>query len=112
MRDWAGSEDIARKGVAASPLGNQLVYMLKMSSLVSVIGMSELTRRANELVVTESVYFTDAEEPGDPDWTIAQSPFMRDNARTVSFEQHLVLAGDALAVILETDLPQREDQHA
>lgn len=35
------------------PLGNQLVYMLKMSSLVSVIGMSELTRRANELVVTE-----------------------------------------------------------
>ena len=34
-------------------LGNQLVYMLKMSSLVSVIGMQELTRRANELVVTE-----------------------------------------------------------
>jgi len=35
------------------PLGNQLVYMLKMSSLVSVIGMQELTRRATELVVTE-----------------------------------------------------------
>jgi len=34
------------------PLGNQLVYMLKMSSLVSVIGMQELTRRANELVVS------------------------------------------------------------
>jgi len=34
-------------------LSNQLVYMLKMSSLVSVIGMQELTRRANELVVTE-----------------------------------------------------------
>ena len=34
-------------------LGNQLVYMLKMSSLVSVIGMQELTRKANELVVTE-----------------------------------------------------------
>ena len=28
-------------------LGNQLVYMLKMSSLVSVIGMQELTRKAN-----------------------------------------------------------------
>jgi polar amino acid transport system permease protein len=27
--------------------------MLKMSSLVSVIGLTELTRRANELVVTE-----------------------------------------------------------
>jgi len=35
------------------PLGNQFVYMLKMSSLVSVIGLTELTRRANELVVTE-----------------------------------------------------------
>lgn len=34
------------------PLGNQLVYMLKMSSLVSVIGMEELTRKANELVVS------------------------------------------------------------
>jgi glutamine transport system permease protein len=34
-------------------LGNQLVYMLKMSSLVSVIGMQELTRKADELVVTE-----------------------------------------------------------
>ncbi len=35
------------------PLGNQLVYMLKMSSLVSVIGMEELTRRARELVTAE-----------------------------------------------------------
>ncbi|MEL6220203.1 MAG: amino acid ABC transporter permease [Pseudomonadota bacterium] len=34
-------------------LGNQFVFVLKMSSLVSVIGMQELTRRANELVVTE-----------------------------------------------------------
>ena len=35
------------------PLGNQFVYMLKMSSLVSVIGMEELLRRANELAVSE-----------------------------------------------------------
>jgi His/Glu/Gln/Arg/opine family amino acid ABC transporter permease subunit len=34
-------------------LGNQFVYMLKTSSLLSVIGLTELTRRANELVVTE-----------------------------------------------------------
>lgn len=33
------------------PLGNQFVYMLKISSLVSVIGFQELTRRANELTV-------------------------------------------------------------
>ncbi len=39
--------------VILPPLGNQFVYMLKMSSLASVIGMQELTRRANELVVTE-----------------------------------------------------------
>ncbi|MDB5964610.1 MAG: glnM 2 [Polaromonas sp.] len=34
-------------------LGNQFVYVLKMSSLVSVVGLQEFTRRANELNVTE-----------------------------------------------------------
>lgn len=34
------------------PLGNQFVYMLKMSSLVSVVGLQDLTRKANELTVT------------------------------------------------------------
>lgn len=34
------------------PLGNQFVYVTKMSSLASVIGLGELTRQANELVVT------------------------------------------------------------
>lgn len=34
-------------------LGNQFVYVLKMSSLVSIIGLQELTRRANELNVAE-----------------------------------------------------------
>lgn len=34
-------------------LGNQYVYILKMSSLVSIIGFQELTRRANELTLTE-----------------------------------------------------------
>lgn len=35
------------------PLGNQYAYMLKVSSLVSVIGLGELTRKANELTVVE-----------------------------------------------------------
>ena len=35
------------------PLGNQFAYMLKISSLVSVIGLGELTRKANELTVIE-----------------------------------------------------------
>jgi polar amino acid transport system permease protein len=34
-------------------LGNQFVYMLKMSSILSIIGFQELTRRANELTTTE-----------------------------------------------------------
>ena len=35
-------------------IGNQFVYVLKMSSLVSIIGLADLTRKANELIV--SVY--------------------------------------------------------
>jgi polar amino acid transport system permease protein len=34
------------------PLGNQFIYVVKMSSLASVIGYPDLTRKANELVVT------------------------------------------------------------
>ena len=34
-------------------LGNQFIYVVKMSSLVAVIGAPELTRKANELIVTE-----------------------------------------------------------
>jgi len=30
----------------------RLLYMLKMSSLLSIIGLPELTRKANELTVT------------------------------------------------------------
>ncbi len=33
----------------------------------------------------------------DPDWGIVQSPFMRDNARTVEFRQRLSIDGDRLA---------------
>jgi polar amino acid transport system permease protein len=33
------------------PLGNQFVYVTKMSSLASVIGLADLTRQATELVV-------------------------------------------------------------
>ena len=31
---------------------DRFVYVLKMSSLVSIIGIGDLTRKANELVVT------------------------------------------------------------
>ena len=38
---------------ALPAVGNQLVITLKMTSLVSVIGVSEVLRRGNELAVTE-----------------------------------------------------------
>ena len=50
MRDVVLPQAIRR---VLPALGNQFVYMLKMSSLVSVIGLMELTRRANELTVVE-----------------------------------------------------------
>jgi polar amino acid transport system permease protein len=34
------------------PMANQFIYVVKMSSLASVIGYQEMTRKANELVVT------------------------------------------------------------
>ncbi|SFL11636.1 amino acid ABC transporter permease [Falsiroseomonas stagni] len=34
------------------PIANQFIYVVKMSSLASVIGYQELTRKTNELVVT------------------------------------------------------------
>ena len=36
------------------PICNQFIYIVKMSSLVSIVGLADLTRKANELVV--SVY--------------------------------------------------------
>ena len=38
--------------VVLPAMGNQFVYVLKMSSLVSMIGIGDLTRKANELVTT------------------------------------------------------------
>ena len=48
---WGAYPQALRRILPA--LGNQFVYMLKMSSILSMIGYQELTRRANELVVTE-----------------------------------------------------------
>jgi hypothetical protein len=37
-----------------------------------------------------------AAKGGDPDWGIIESPFMRDNARTVEFRHDLLIDGDSL----------------
>ncbi len=39
---------------------------------------------------------------GDPDWGIIQSPFMRDNARTIEFRQTLTIDGDKLSYSEDT----------
>jgi len=56
LSGWQKFRDIVMPQAIRSilpALGNQFVYVLKMSSLVSVIGYQELTRRANELNVSE-----------------------------------------------------------
>ncbi|PIE40646.1 MAG: hypothetical protein CSA49_07390 [Gammaproteobacteria bacterium] len=50
---------------------------------------------------------------GDKDWGISQAPFMRDNARSVSFKQKIELAGDKMAYEERTllDIYGREFDH-
>jgi hypothetical protein len=53
----------------------------------------------------EAVTLEVAARLGDPDWGIVQSPFMRDQARTVEFRQKIQINGDRLSyaetVVLE-----------
>lgn len=46
---------------------------------------------------TGAVELNVAAKLGDPDWNIAQSPFMRDNARTVEFRHQVRIEGDQLS---------------
>ena len=39
---------------------------------------------------------------GDPDWGVIQSPFMRDNARTIEFRHTLTIDGDKLSYSEDT----------
>lgn len=50
---------------------------------------------------------------GDKDWGISQAPFMRDNARSVSFTQTIVLDGDEMSYEQRTmlDIYGREFDH-
>ena len=50
---------------------------------------------------------------GDPDWGIAQSPFLRDNARTVSFIETFTVGEDKLSYSMTTNLEiyGREFEH-
>lgn len=45
-----------------------------------------------------------AAKVGDADWGIVQSPFMRDNAKTVAFEYQVKISGDSLIYSETTSL--------
>ncbi len=45
----------------------------------------------------DEVEFQVSAKDGDRDWGIVQSPFMRDNARTVEFRHNIKVSGDTLA---------------
>jgi len=49
----------------------------------------------------------------DPDWTIAQAPFMRDNAKTTAFSRVLSVEGDTLTYsqTMTLDIYGREFEH-
>jgi len=58
---------------------------------VGVLAAGRSTTGAGGAVVLEVSSAADS-----PDWGIVQSPFMRDNARTVSFRHRLTVAGNTL----------------
>ena len=64
--------------VVLPAMGNQFVYVLKMSSLVSIIGIGDLTRKTNELVTTTyrplEIYTFDS---GVPMFILVVSYFVR-----------------------------------
>jgi len=71
-----------------------VMHSLQIPRAVALLagGSHDTTAQAGSAVVFEVRARLD-----DPDWGIVQSPFMRDNARTVEFRQRLSVDGDRLA---------------
>jgi hypothetical protein len=78
-----------------------IVQTLTIPRAVSVVAGGRFDRSASpSTFITLEV----AAKLGDPDWGIAQSPFMRDNASTVAFRHRLTLEGDRLSYAETTTL--------
>ena len=54
-------------------------------------------RYADSPQAGSAVRLSVAAKEGDPDWGIIQSPFMRDNARTLEFRHELTVDGETLS---------------
>lgn len=53
---------------------------------------------------TDSVEIKVSAKAGDTDWGIIQSPFMRDNAKTVAFEHKVTISGNTMTYSETTSL--------
>ena len=68
---------------------NQLIARtLTIPRMVALVAGTPAAPDANEWEVRAAV--------DDPDWGIVQSPFMRDNAKTLEFRHHIQVSGDKL----------------
>ncbi len=77
-----------------------VVQTLTIPRGVSLVagGVYPAASRVNEATLTVQA------RAGDPDWGIVQSPFMRDNARTVGFTHSIEVSGDRLVYSEATEL--------
>ncbi len=71
---------------------NTVSQSLTIPRAVALVAGGQFTASSNGEVVIEVAAKVD-----DPDWGICQSPFMRDNAKTVAFEHKLIVNGDELS---------------
>ena len=68
-----------------------VVHSFTIPRAVGVLAAGKCTQTGDD------VRFDVAAKDGDADWGITQSPFMREQARTLEFRQELTLTGDRLS---------------
>lgn len=67
-----------------------VMHSLQIPRAVSLIAGGKATQDGSKITFEVSA------KDGDPDWGITQQPFMRDNAKTLSFDYQATLDGDSL----------------
>ena len=70
-----------------------IMHSLFVPCAVGILAGGSYTLNA---AAKESVELKVAAKIDDPDWSIVQSPFMRDNAKTIGFEQQINVNGSTL----------------
>lgn len=70
-----------------------IMHSLTIPRAVCVLAGAKYVANKDQRAVTLNV----SAKLDDPDWGILQSPFMRDNARTVGFDHKIVIDGNRLS---------------